>query len=128
MGLMAQSKRGRAKGVGTVYRGNKALGRFSAHRGGHGSRRSMARSSPKIAHRRGQAIALSARTGGVGQFSRRGGGGYRGFKSKKQWRWAMANHKPWAHKKAHETAGGPVTRYRRLPASKHSGHKGARTG
>lgn len=45
-------------------------------------------------------------------------GGYPGFKSKKQWRWAFANKKPWARKKAHKTKGGPKTRYRRLPRSK----------
>lgn len=72
---------------------------------------------------------MSAQLGGVGQFSARGGrkgGGYKGFKSKKQWAWAFATKQPWAHKKAHETAGGPKIRYRRLPASKHSGHKGSR--
>ena len=68
---------------------------------------------------------MSAHTGGIGQFSSRGGG-YRGFKSKKQWRWAFASKQPWARKKAHETAGGKVVRYRRLPASKHSGRKGSR--
>lgn len=47
-------------------------------------------------------------------------GGTKGFKSKKQWRWAFANHMPWARKKAHETAGGKVVRYRRLPWSKGS--------
>lgn len=52
--------------------------------------------------------------------------GKKGFKSKKQWKWAFATHQPWAHKKAHETSGGPTVRYRRLPASKHSGHKGSR--
>jgi hypothetical protein len=46
-----------------------------------------------------------------------------GFRSKKQWRWAFANHKSFAHKKAHETPGGKKVRYRRLPASKHSGHR-----
>jgi hypothetical protein len=67
----------------------------------------------------------------MGQFSanHRGhghGGGYRGFKSKRQWRWAWASKQPWADKKSHETAGGPKVRYRRLPESKHSGHKGSR--
>lgn len=75
-------------------------------------------------------MAMSNATGGVGQFSAhsggRGGHGYRGFKSKKQWRWAWATKQPWARKKSHETAGGPKIRYRRLPASKHSGHKGSR--
>lgn len=51
---------------------------------------------------------------------------YHGFKSKKQWRWAFATHQPWASEKAHKTKGGPVVRYRRLPGSKHSGHKGSR--
>jgi len=89
-----------------------------------GSRRSLGRSAPKIARSRSAGtVALSARSGGVGQFARRGGG-YRGFKSKKQWRWAWATHQPWARKKSHETKGGPKVRYRRLPASKHSGHKG----
>lgn len=52
---------------------------------------------------------------------------YAGFKSKKQWKWAFASKKPWAHEKAHKTKGGPKVRYRRLPASKHSGKKGRRT-
>jgi hypothetical protein len=52
---------------------------------------------------------------------------YAGFKSKKQWRWAFANKMPWARKKAHKTKGGKVVRYRRLPYSKGSGKKGART-
>lgn len=51
---------------------------------------------------------------------------YSGFKSKKQWRWAFATKQPWAREKAHKTKGGPVVRYRRLPASKHSGVKGSR--
>lgn len=51
---------------------------------------------------------------------------YAGFKSKKQWKWAFATHQPWAHEKAHKTKGGPKVRYRRLPASKHSGKKGRR--
>lgn len=42
----------------------------------------------------------------------------RGFASKKQWRWAFATHQPWARRKAHETPGGKVVRYRRLPARK----------
>lgn len=53
-------------------------------------------------------------------------GTYHGFKSKKQWRWAFASHQPWAREKAHKTKGGPVVRYRRLPASKHSGRPGRR--
>ncbi|QPX62210.1 hypothetical protein PBI_INDLOVU_75 [Mycobacterium phage Indlovu] len=96
-------------------------GPTSSRRGG---RRGLAQGSPKIARsRQGGTVALSSRSGGIGQFARRGGG-YRGFKSKKQWRWAYATGQPWAHKKAHETKGGKVVRYRRLPASKHSGHKG----
>lgn len=68
-------------------------------------------------------MAMSARTGGVGQFSagsggRKGGRGYRGFKSKAQWRWAWATHQPFARKKSHETAGGPKIRYHRLPERK----------
>lgn len=51
---------------------------------------------------------------------------YAGFKSKKQWRWAFANKKSWAHEKAHKTKGGKKIRYRRLPESKHSGKKGKR--
>ncbi|AGU92083.1 hypothetical protein BANE1_74 [Mycobacterium phage Bane1] len=75
----------------------------------------------KIARSRGRGtVALHSRAGGIATFAKGGGGGYRGFKSKKQWRWA------WARKKSHETAGGPKVRYRRLPASKHSGHKGSR--
>lgn len=50
-------------------------------------------------------------------------GSYAGYKSKKQWRWAFATHQPWAREKAHKTAGGKGVRYRRLPASKHSGAK-----
>ena len=49
--------------------------------------------------------------------------GYRGFKSKKQWRWAFATKQPWAREKAHKTKGGKKVRYRRLPESKHSGKK-----
>lgn len=45
-------------------------------------------------------------------------GTYHGFKSKKQWRWAFATKQPWARGKAHKTAGGKVSRYRRLPESK----------
>lgn len=57
---------------------------------------------------------------------KRKGGGYKGFRSKKQWKWAFANKKSWARKKAHETKGGKVRRYRRLPASRRSGRRGAR--
>lgn len=44
----------------------------------------------------------------------------RGFASKAQWRYFFANPKlrRYARKKAHATAGGPVTRYRRLPRRK----------
>lgn len=96
-----------------------------------GTRRagSLRGGSRKIARsRRPGTVALHSRAGGVATFAKGGGGGggYRGFKSKKQWRWAWATHQPWARKKSHETAGGPKVRYRRLPASKHSGHKGGR--
>lgn len=37
------------------------------------------------------------------------------FYSKKQWRWAFATHKEWAHRHAHATPGGKIVRYRRLP-------------
>lgn len=37
------------------------------------------------------------------------------YYSKKQWRWAFANKKEWAHRQAHRTPGGPKVRYRRLP-------------
>lgn len=47
-------------------------------------------------------------------------GTYHGFKSKKQWRFAFATKQPWAHGKAHKTAGGKIVRYRRLPESKGS--------
>lgn len=57
--------------------------------------------------------------------ARKNGGGYKGFKSKKQWRWAFASRKTWARKKAHETSGGKKVRYRRLPWSKNSGAKKA---
>lgn len=40
-----------------------------------GTRKSMARSAPKIARRRGSAIALSTQTGGVASFARGGGHG-----------------------------------------------------
>lgn len=44
-----------------------------------------------------------------------------GFKSKAQWRYFFANPRlraRYARRKAHATKGGPVTRYRRLPARK----------
>lgn len=75
----------------------------------------------KIARsRQGNTVALSSQSGGIAQFSRGGGkrGGYKGFKSKAQWRWAWATKKPWARKKSHETKGGPKVRYRRLPERK----------
>jgi hypothetical protein len=50
--------------------------------------------------------------------AKRRGKGSHGFASKAQWRWAFATKKKWAHRKAHETPGGPVVRYRRLPARK----------
>jgi hypothetical protein len=53
-------------------------------------------------------------------------GGYPGYKSKKQWRWAFATKQPWAREKAHKTKGGKKVRYRRLPESKHSGKRGRR--
>lgn len=101
-------------------------------RGSRGSRRggSLRGGRSKIARSRGsgKTVALSRSTGGTAQFSSRSGGkGYRGFKSKKQWRWAWATHQPWARKKSHETSGGPKVRYRKLPESKHSGRKGRRT-
>lgn len=40
----------------------------------------------------------------------------KGFASKKQWRWAFATRQPWARRKARETPGGKVIRYRRLPS------------
>jgi len=94
-----------------------------------GSRSSLAKGRSKVARRGTGGPRLHSATGNVGAFSARSGGrgggrGYRGFKSKKQWRWAWATGQPWARKKSHETAGGPIVRYRRLPASKHSGHKG----
>jgi hypothetical protein len=49
-----------------------------------------------------------------------------GFFSKKQWKWAFANKKEFAHRMAHRTKGGKKIRYRRLPESKHSGKKGRR--
>lgn len=92
-----------------------------------GGRSGLSKGRAKVARRGHGGPTLSSSTGGVGAFSARsggrGGGGYRGFKSKKQWKWAWANKKPWARKKAHETKGG----YHSLPASKHSGHKGSRT-
>lgn len=38
-----------------------------------------------------------------------------GFRSKAQWRWAFATKKPFAHRWAHATEGGPRKRFRRLP-------------
>lgn len=52
--------------------------------------------------------------------------GYRGFKSKKQWRWAFATKQPWAREKARKTKGGKIIRYRKLPESKFSGKRGGR--
>jgi hypothetical protein len=45
-----------------------------------------------------------------------------GFKSQAQWRYFFANPRlrRYARKKAHETAGGKVVRYRRLPRRKHA--------
>jgi len=67
-------------------------------------------------------VSTHAGTGGIGQFSsgRGHGGGYKGYRSKKQWRYFFANPKlrKYARKKAHETAGGKVVRYRRLPMRK----------
>lgn len=42
---------------------------------------------------------------------------HKGFASKKQWRLFFANPRlrRYARRKAHETPGGPVVRYRRLP-------------
>jgi hypothetical protein len=40
--------------------------------------------------------------------------------SKAQWRFLFATHKTFAHKWAHQTAGGPKVRYRRLPARVHA--------
>lgn len=50
--------------------------------------------------------------------ARRGRKTYHEYKSRRQWRWAFANKKPWARGKAHKTPGGKIARYRRLPASK----------
>jgi hypothetical protein len=52
----------------------------------------------------------------------RGRGGHRGGKppirSKAQWRFLFGTHKSFAHRWAHMTPGGPIVRYRRLPARK----------
>jgi len=48
---------------------------------------------------------------------------YRGFRSKKQWRWAFATKQPFARRWAHETPGGPKVRYRRLPLRRRSGSR-----
>lgn len=50
--------------------------------------------------------------------ARRKSKGVHGFKSKAQWRLFYANPRlrRYAHRKAHATAGGPIVRYRRLPA------------
>jgi hypothetical protein len=50
----------------------------------------------------------------------------RGFVSKAQWRYFFARpdlRAKYAHKEAHKTPGGPVARYRMLPARKHLRHK-----
>ena len=46
----------------------------------------------------------------------------RGFVSRAQWRLFFANKRlrRYAHKEAHKTPGGPVVRYRRLPARLHA--------
>lgn len=50
----------------------------------------------------------------------RRGGMPHGFRSKAQWRYFFANPRlrRYARKEAHKTAGGPIVRYRRLPARK----------
>ena len=37
------------------------------------------------------------------------------FRSKKQWKWAFATKQSFARRWAHETKGGKVKRYRKLP-------------
>jgi hypothetical protein len=46
-------------------------------------------------------------------------GGKPPIRSKAQWRYLFASHKPFARRWAHMTPGGPKVRYRRLPARKH---------
>jgi hypothetical protein len=48
------------------------------------------------------------------------GHGHKAFASKAQWRYFFASKRlrRYAHQKAHATPGGPVMRYRRLPARK----------
>lgn len=52
-------------------------------------------------------------------------GGKPPFRSKVQWRFFFANPKlrRYAKKWAHETPGGPIVRYRRLPDRKNLRHK-----
>jgi hypothetical protein len=45
-------------------------------------------------------------------------GRFKGFASKAQWRFAFATHKPWAHRRAEASKGGPKVRYRVLPERK----------
>ena len=49
--------------------------------------------------------------------------GYRGFKSKKQWRWAFATKQPWAREKAHKTKGGPKSAIAVFPNQNSQGRR-----
>lgn len=45
-------------------------------------------------------------------------GGHPPIRSKSQWKYLFATHKSFAHRWAHQTPGGKVIRYRRLPTRK----------
>jgi hypothetical protein len=46
------------------------------------------------------------------------------MRSKAQWRYLFATGKPFARKWAHNTKGGKVKRYRKLPAKKRTSRRG----
>jgi hypothetical protein len=65
---------------------------------------------------RGKGSKAARRAGKVARAA--SGAGHTPFKSRAQWRWAFATHKPWARGKAHATEaarGGPRVGYRSLP-------------
>jgi hypothetical protein len=45
-------------------------------------------------------------------------GKLKGFRSRREWRWAFASKQPFAHRKAEASKGGPKVRYRVLPERK----------
>lgn len=58
--------------------------------------------------------APATETGGPSKLA----GKLRGFRSRREWRWAFASKQPFAHRKAHASKGGPKVRYRVLPERK----------